>query len=54
MGKYFRPTLQYLQWYKQQDKWLGNIFNENGLSASVQATIQDRTPKVKVAMRSKG
>ena len=35
---------------KIQDKWLGDIFNENGLAASVQATIQDRTPKVKAAI----
>ena len=32
---------------KHQDKWLGDIFNENCLAVSVQATIQDRTPKVK-------
>ena len=35
---------------KTQDKWLGDIFNENGVTASVQATIQDRTPKVKAAI----
>ena len=35
---------------KTQDKWLGDIFNENGLAASVQATIEDRTPKVKAAI----
>jgi hypothetical protein len=35
---------------KIQDKWLGDMFNGDGLAASVQATIQDRTPKVKAAI----
>ena len=32
------------------DKWLGDMFHQDGLSASVVATINDRKPKVKGAL----
>ena len=35
---------------KVSDKWLGDIFHQDGLAASVSATIEDRVPKVKGAM----
>ena len=35
---------------KMQEKWLGDIFSSQGLDASVQATIEDRIPRVKAAM----
>ena len=35
---------------KIKDKWLGDTFHEDGLSASVNATILERTPRVKAAM----
>ena len=35
---------------KIKDKWLGDLFHENGLSASVNATILERTPRVKAVM----
>ena len=31
---------------KVADKWLGNMFHQGGLGASVIATIDDREPKV--------
>ena len=34
---------------KVSDKWLGDIFHQAGLSASVMATVRDREPKVKAA-----
>ena len=34
---------------KVADKWLGNLFHQNGLAASVMATIMERQPKVKAA-----
>ena len=34
---------------KVSDKWLGDIFHQSGLSASVMATVKDREPKVKAA-----
>ena len=34
---------------KVTDKWLGDIFHQGGLAASVIATIKDREPKVKAA-----
>ena len=35
---------------KTKDKWLGDTFHEDGHSASVNATILERTPRVKAAM----
>ena len=35
---------------KTKDKWLGDTFHEDGLSASVNATILESTPRVKAAM----
>ena len=35
---------------KVSDKWLGDMFHQDGLAASVSATIEDREPKVKGAM----
>jgi hypothetical protein len=35
---------------KTKDKWLGDLFHEDGLSASVNATILERTPRAKAAM----
>ena len=32
---------------KTKDKWLGDTFHEDGLSASVNKTILERTPRVK-------
>ena len=34
---------------KVADKWLGDLFHQDGLAASVLATINDREPKVKAA-----
>ena len=36
---------------KVKDKWLGEILHEDGLAASVHATILDREGKVKGAIR---
>ena len=35
---------------KVSDKWLGDMFHQYGLAASVSATIEDREPKVKGAL----
>ena len=34
---------------KVMDKWLGDLFHQGGLAASVEATIEDRESKVKGA-----
>ena len=36
---------------KVKDKWLGEIFHEDGLSASVEATINERSGKIKASIR---
>ena len=35
---------------KIQDKWLGDILHHDGLAASTEATIKERTPRVKAAI----
>ena len=35
---------------KIQDKWLGDILHQDGLAASTEATIKERTPQVKSAI----
>ena len=32
---------------KSQDKYLGDVFSSQGLSASVEATVKDISPKIK-------
>ena len=52
-----KDTIEYAMEYgdvttsnKIQDKWLGDILHHDGLTASIEATIKERTPRVKAAI----